>query len=143
MNLTPNISLCSHNHKLIRLAIPDGKHNTVDEIHVIMFGDHWKKNASASIIVRNFYYLHIEKYAKRKQNGVDLDDKCNWVCTTLCSHTNCFAKDCPYCQALVLYPDIELQEIETAILEASGTYEERKAIALDEFRCSAIKPAKR
>lgn len=63
----------------------------------------------------------------------------------LCEHIEYRKKNCLYCELLESHPDIELQEIQSALLDASGSLEERKSKVLDDFRCSsniAVKPAK-
>lgn len=136
------VNLGSKDHIVITMAVKSD-YGVVAKDYVIM-GNHWKHLISGSYLKRKIIVLPIEDYIEHRKNGADLDDIRSWKKLYLCLHwyiSDCL--DCVYCEALVLCPDIELQEIETAILEASGSYEERVQSVLDEFRCKGTKPAKR
>lgn len=137
------MDLASEEHQCIRLAF--SRNGIVFAAEYIMKRNFWNYTLSANSIwiERNVYVLSHDEYIAYQKRGANLDDNAIWVPITLCSHDISFAKNCLYCQALVLCPDIELPEIEAAILDATGTLKEREQTVLQSFRGSAIKPAKK
>lgn len=114
----------------------------VYSLEYITTGTHWRSKKNNR---RKVYVLDPESHRNRLLKGYNMADLTHWNYFFLCVHETPknSEDDCIYCQLLILDSNIELQEIETAIWEASGSYEERQKTVLQSYRSSrAIKPAK-
>lgn len=133
------MDLVSEEHELLQLAFAM-KNNVVAQKRIVMQNHQWKQADPGK---RMIYVLSVPYYDCLRRAGADLENLDEWEPLDLCDHHVLRATNCVYCQASVLNPDITLQEIETAILEASGTFAEREVTVIQQLCCSDIKPAKR
>lgn len=133
------MDLVSEEHELLQLALNTNK-GVVAQDRVVKQKHEWKQALPGE---RKIFVLSVNKYNQWRQRCADQEEWWQWNSMYLCNHHKYDSDLCVYCQASVLNPDVELREIETAILEASGTYKERQAIVIQQLCCGAIKPAKR
>lgn len=121
-----------------------------DDIYVIgkyvYVKESWKHPHSTGVgcdkrsvkVMSVYTYIHLTKKA-----GIDFTDEDYWYSLRLCDSVRLPVNGaCIYCTLLARYPDVELDEIEKALLDASGTLQQRATAVLQGFSCSTVKPAK-
>lgn len=153
------MELVAKNHEFVTefKAFPSCAIITQD--HIIL-RDSWKEKVSPYVdpaeAPPGSAHLHIAKalppdwYAEKVEQGIDFSDSSVW-CNVALSKTNRFSPcyvhfsdfECFYCEMLQCCPGVQLQEIESALLDANGTLQQRMRYVLDDFRRrTTMKPAR-
>lgn len=131
------------------------KHNQVTTLQLVVKNESWKQTDLSDMLtgdhIHRFYFMEPSRYENKLQNGRNLFSSANWNILNMSISPVMSAMDdpkgrgvCFYCEIIKCNPSISLQEIQTALYDASGTFKERATAVYERFCHPGVttKPAK-